>query len=67
MMWIEILKNKNGKWFWRLKAGNGKVLAHSEAYASKRNCRQTATKVKRSRLRTTRELNQYGHKRIKKM
>jgi len=56
-MWIEILKNKNGKWFWRIKADNGKILAHSEAYASKRNCQKTAEMVKIGRFWTTRELN----------
>lgn len=46
-MKIETLKNKNGKWFWRLVASNGKVLAHSESYSSKRKANQTVAAVKR--------------------
>lgn len=38
---INVLKNKNGAWFWRLKARNGKILAHSEAYSSKAKALKT--------------------------
>lgn len=36
-MKIELDKSTQGKWFFRIKAANGKVLAHSEEYARKRN------------------------------
>jgi hypothetical protein len=36
---IELFKNKKKKWQFRIKAYNGKILAHSEAYSSKRNCK----------------------------
>ena len=39
---IFIRKNVLGKWFWILKAGNGKTLSHSEAYTSKNKCYKTA-------------------------
>ena len=38
---IEITKNKNGCWFWRLVAANGEILASSEAYSSKGACLKT--------------------------
>ncbi len=37
-MIIECLKNKKGQWFWRMKARNGKILAHSESYSSWLKC-----------------------------
>jgi len=39
---VELLKNKNGRWYWRLKYNNGSVLAHSETYSSKSKARRTA-------------------------
>lgn len=41
-MKIQVLKNKAGKWFWRIKARNGKILAHSETYSSKQAALKTA-------------------------
>ncbi len=32
---FEIEKSKNGGFFWRLKAGNGETLCHSEVYTTK--------------------------------
>lgn len=32
---IQILKDHERNWFWRVKAGNREILCHSEAYASK--------------------------------
>ena len=41
---IEVLKGKTG-WYWRLKAGNSKILAFSEIYSSKTRAMKTATSV----------------------
>ena len=49
-MKIEMLKNKKSKWFWRIKANNGKILAHSESYNSKQACRKTADRVRGIRI-----------------
>lgn len=38
---IEVLKSK-GKYFWRLKAMNGRTLAHSEKYNPKKSCLKTS-------------------------
>lgn len=43
---VVVQKNRRGKWFWKLVAGNGRVLAHSEDYSSRRACLKTADKVK---------------------
>ena len=40
-MKFEIEQGRNKKWFWRLKAANGKILAHSEIYSSKAKALQT--------------------------
>lgn len=42
---VELLKGEKGTWYWRLKAGNGKVLAHSETYSSRLKARKTAWAV----------------------
>jgi len=51
MLYIEILKKK-AKWYWRLVARNGKILAHSEQYCSKASARKTAewVRVRRNTL-----------------
>jgi len=49
-MKIEMLKNKKSKWFWRIKANNGKILAHSESYNSKQACRKTAGMLRGARI-----------------
>ena len=33
------------RWWWRIKAGNGQKLAHSEDYTSRQACFKTARKV----------------------
>lgn len=38
---VVVTENKNRQWFWHL-FRNGKILAHSEAYANLRNCQKTA-------------------------
>lgn len=45
---IEITKNKNGCWFWRLVAANGEILAASEAYSSKGACLKTVKGLSKS-------------------
>jgi uncharacterized protein YegP (UPF0339 family) len=44
-MKIQIRKGKSGKWFWKITASNGKILAASETYSSFRRCFQTANRV----------------------
>ena len=39
---IQLFQDKNKCWRWRLVAGNGEVLATSEAYCSKKSCLDTA-------------------------
>ena len=39
---IEVLKGKKGKWYWRLKYSNGRILAHSETYSSRHQAKKTA-------------------------
>ena len=48
-MKIQILPNKKGNYFWRIVARNGKTLAVSEAYSSKRACEKTVAGVDRQR------------------
>ena len=43
-MILEIFPNKRGKYQVRQKASNGKILMHSEEYASKSNALRMATK-----------------------
>ena len=42
---IELFKDVNGCWRWRLVSSNGEILASSEAYASKQKCKQTAKRL----------------------
>ena len=39
---VEVLKGKKGKWYWRLKYINGRILAHSEIYSSRYQAQKTA-------------------------
>ena len=41
---VELFQGKDG-WRWHLKAGNGEILATSEAYDSKSNAERTANLV----------------------
>lgn len=43
--YIKLFKDVNNCWRWRLVAGNGEILANSEAYASKQKCIQTAKRL----------------------
>jgi len=38
---VDILKQK-GKWHWRLKKRNGRILCHSEKYNTRQACYKTA-------------------------
>ncbi len=42
---ITVAQNKAGKWFSRVKAGNGEKIAHTEAYGSKAAAVKTATRL----------------------
>jgi len=42
---IEAFKNKLGCWQWRIRADNGEVLCHSEAYSSKQAMLKTAQRL----------------------
>lgn len=39
---IEVFKNDNGKYQWRIRASNRRVLATSDEYKDKANCKQIA-------------------------
>jgi len=41
---VEVYEGHMG-WWWRIVAGNNKVLAHSETYTRKQNCLKTARPV----------------------
>ena len=45
---FEIYKDKSDKYRWRLKAGNGEVIAVGEAYDSKRSALNGIESVKRT-------------------
>jgi len=40
---VELVRGK--KWFWRIKAKNGKILAHSEQYSNKSNAKKMAVSI----------------------
>jgi uncharacterized protein YegP (UPF0339 family) len=42
---IEILQGDSGDWYWRIKGSNGKILASSETYSSRRKASNTAMKL----------------------
>lgn len=42
---IEVLQGDAGAWYWRIKSPNGKLLAHSETYSSRRKATNTAVKI----------------------
>lgn len=42
---ILVEQNCNWCWFWKVKAGNGEILAHSEGYASSQACMETAAAI----------------------
>jgi len=44
-MKIIATRNYRGKWFWKIVASNGRILAHSEDYKTKAMCLKTATKI----------------------
>lgn len=47
---IELFKDNDSKWRWRLVARNGEILATSEAYSSKQKAKETAKKIRDSRF-----------------
>jgi uncharacterized protein YegP (UPF0339 family) len=47
---IELFKDNNSKWRWRLVARNGEILATSEAYSSKQAAKETAKKIRDSKF-----------------
>ena len=44
-MKLEVLKGKSGKWYWRIKADNGRILCHSETYSDKCQAMKTLKAV----------------------
>lgn len=44
-MKLQLRRNLKCLWFWRIKADNGKILAHSEMYSSKTKARKTMMRV----------------------
>ena len=49
-MKLEVLKGRSGKWYWRIKSPNGRILCHSELYSSKQKAVQTARLVLNSSI-----------------
>jgi uncharacterized protein YegP (UPF0339 family) len=47
-MKIEVLKAKNGQWYYRIKSRNGKILCTSETYTRKTSAKNTAWKLSRN-------------------
>lgn len=45
---FEIFKGTNGKYYFRLKAGNGEVIAQSEGYSSKQAAQDGIASVKKN-------------------
>lgn len=45
---FELYEDASGKWRFRLKAGNGEVIASSDAYASKASAENGIDSVKRN-------------------
>lgn len=45
---IQILRDTDNNWFWRVKAGNNEILCHSEAYASKQMAEKGAAAAKKA-------------------
>ncbi len=45
-MKFEINKDAKGEYIWRLKAGNGEIVAHGESYTAKHNCEHAIDLVK---------------------
>ena len=45
---LELYKDKAGKWRFRLKAGNGQVIATGEAYESKSAAQNGIESIKRN-------------------
>jgi len=44
---FEVYTDKAGKSRWRLRAGNGEIIASSESYASRQSCLKGIAAVKR--------------------
>jgi len=44
---FEVFKGTDGKYYFRLKAANGEIIAHSQAYTSKQGAVDGANAVKR--------------------
>lgn len=49
-MKLEIRKGKSGKWYWRIKATNGRIVCHSETYSSKSKAIQTAKQIVKNEI-----------------
>lgn len=44
-MKYEMYKDNRGEWRWRLKAGNGEIIASGEGYHNKQDCQYAVTLV----------------------
>lgn len=47
---IQLFKDKNKKWRFRLVSSNHKILCSSEAYSRKCYCRETAELIRKSKM-----------------
>jgi uncharacterized protein YegP (UPF0339 family) len=41
----EVYERKDGKWGFRVKAGNGEIVATGQGYATRQSCRNTLKKL----------------------
>jgi uncharacterized protein YegP (UPF0339 family) len=49
-MKIVVSRSTRGKWFWKIVAKNGRILAHSEEYYCKKACLDTVHRVMMAKL-----------------
>ena len=43
---VQVFKSQSGKWYWRVKAANGRTITTSgESFASKSNAKRAALRV----------------------
>jgi len=70
---FEIYKDKKGEYRFRLKAGNGEIIAESEGYKTKQGCmkgivsvQKNATKAKITFASSIKDNKEYSYKGLKK-
>lgn len=60
-MKFEVWKSTRDRlWHWHLKAGNGEIIAHGEAYSRKKDCSTAIERVRASALADIKILTKKG-------